>query len=163
MPGRAELARLAAVRGVEHTDVIRLGSVAISVLAERSAYRDAVLALFRTEHPSLSGAGVGADLRVRGDAATASSAAPPMVSMSRIGERRPRVTTGPDRTPFAGDPIELFLALQGRPGTTMRFASTSVAVHRALFLLERVYCTRRASSSGRPVGFVGDKAPANRR
>ena len=43
-PGRAELARLAAARGVEHTDVIRLGSVAIAVLAERGAYRDAVLA-----------------------------------------------------------------------------------------------------------------------
>jgi hypothetical protein len=164
-PERAELARLAAARRVEHTDVIRLGSVAVAVLAERSAYRDAVLALFRTEpgqHRGFDPTKVSA--RIFAFEADASDgvfgAAPPdglHVTESESGWVI--ATEALTAHLFAGDPIELFLALQGCPRDDHAFrVHLSVAVHRALFLLERVYLHAAGVVFGEACWvFVGDK------
>jgi len=166
-PGRAELARLAAARGVECTDVVRLGSVAIAVLSERSAYRNAVLALFRTDagqHRGFDPARVSARILVfEADASDGVfGAAPPdglHVTESESGGRWTIATEALTAHLFAGDPIELFLALQGRPRDDHAFrVHLSVVVHRALFLLERVYLHAAGVVFGETCWvFVGDK------
>ena len=165
MPGSAELARLAAARGVEHTDVIRLGSVAIAVLAERSVYRDAVLALFRTEpgqHPSFDPARASARIFVfEADASDGvfGAAPPDGLHVTELESSWVIATEALTAHLFAGDPIELFLALQGRPRDDHAFrVHLSVAVHRALFLLERVYLHAAGVVFGETCWvFVGDK------
>jgi hypothetical protein len=89
-------------------------------------------------------------------------AAPPdglHVTRSESGGRWVIATEALTAHLFAGDPIELFLALRGRPRDDDAFrVHLSVAVHRALFLIERVYLHAAGVVFGETCWvFVGDK------
>jgi hypothetical protein len=145
---REELTRLAAVRAAGWPGIIRLGSLATAVSTQREIYRDAVLALFRTEageHDGVEANEIEASLAVfeAGDEEGVFAPAPPdgmEASAAGGGGRWIIATEALTAHLFTATPIELFLALRGRPANDGAFrVHLSVVLHRALFLLDRMF------------------------
>jgi hypothetical protein len=164
---RHSLARLAAERGVECEDVMRLGDLATAVACERAYYRDAVLALFRTEagqHRAFDPAGAAARVVVfeANEADGVLGEAPPdglSVTTPGGSDRWTIATEALTAHLFAGPPIEVFLAVRGRPEDAFAFrVHLSVALHRALLLLDRLFLhAAGVRFAGTCYAFVGDK------
>lgn len=166
--GRDALARLANARGVACRDVVRLGALAAAIACERAYYRDAVLAIFRTE-PDRHRAFVAADAALRlvvfevdeGEGVLA--AAPPdglVVTAHAAGEGWTIATEALTAHLFvAGGVTDLYLAVRGRPTDDFAFrVHLSVALHRALLLLERLYLHAAGVRFGDVCSvFPGDK------
>lgn len=145
---REELARLAATRAAGWAGVMRLGSLATVVTGQRELYRDDVLALFRTEpgqHDGLASDEVAARIAVfeAGEGEGVFAPAPPdgIDVTAPHGEGRWIIATEVLTAHlFAAAPIELFLALRRHPANDDAFrVHLSVALHRALFLLDRLF------------------------
>lgn len=167
--GRDALGRLADARGIACRDVLRLGSLATAVACERAEHRDAIFALFRTDpgrHRLADGAPADAALVVfeAEDADGVLSPAPPdglAVATHEPGRRWTIATDALTCHLFAerGRPIEIHLAVRGRPADDLAFrVHLSVALHRALFLLDRLYLHAAGIRCGDVCAlFVGDK------
>jgi hypothetical protein len=190
---REALARLADARAVACEDVVRLGSLATAVACERAYYRNAVLAIFRTDpgrHLDVAARDARLVVFEADEADGVLCGAPPDelevtthegggrwtiatealtahlfndVASARLVGDPPRAGLGSD-APLAGragagPAIELYVAVRGRPADDFAFrVHLSVALHRALLLLERLYVHAAGVRLG-DVGcvFVGDK------
>lgn len=164
---RDQLAQLAAARSVGCKDVVRLGSLTTMVTSEQQNYLDAVLALFRTEpgqHGGIDPEQVSARVLVfeASEADGVGAAAPPDgIEVTTLdGDGRWVIATEALTIHlFAGDPIDIFLAVRGRPRDEYAFrVHLSVALHRALLLLGRLYLhAAGVVFKDRGYAFVGDK------
>lgn len=166
IPSRAELRELVTSRRLPHRDRIRLGSLDTEVITDQPFYRDAILALFRTEPGQHAGrAEDGAAAKVV--ALEAADLSDPIVTVPSDGlaviraddDRWIIATEALTGHLFVTGAIELFLLVGARPANELHFrVHLSIALHRALLLLERLFLHAAGIRFG-DIGyaFVGDK------